>query len=100
MERILEKLPGSDCRRIDITIGEKSFWGKKIGTNVIKVLTKFGFEEEGADYIFGCAIADYNPRSQRAFTSAGFRLLEKVKARPGMKAKWELTFIYERSRFR
>ena len=88
------------CRRIDIAIGEKSFWGKGIGTNVIKVLTKFGFEKQGADYIFGYAVADNNPRSQRAFASAGFLLLEKVRAKPGMKAKWECTFIYERSRFR
>ena len=31
LERILEKYPNADCRRIDLMIGEKAFWGQGLG---------------------------------------------------------------------
>ncbi|NBD36081.1 MAG: GNAT family N-acetyltransferase, partial [Chloroflexi bacterium] len=36
LERILEKYPGRDCRRIDLMIGERAFWGQGLGTEVIR----------------------------------------------------------------
>lgn len=87
LERVLEKYPGQDCRRIDLTIGEKHLWGRGFGTDVIRTLTKFGFEEENADVIFGCDIADYNPHSLRAFQRAGYEVETKIKQPPGRKAQ-------------
>jgi len=74
LDRILAKYPGKDCRRIDLMIGEKDLWGRGLGTDVIRTLTKFGFEEENADVIFGCNIADYNPRSLKAFQRVGYEI--------------------------
>jgi len=54
LERILKKYPGRDCRRIDLTIGEKELWGQGNGTEMIRLLTRFAFEEEKADMVFGC----------------------------------------------
>ncbi|NLE99599.1 MAG: GNAT family N-acetyltransferase [Anaerolineales bacterium] len=73
LDRVLRRYPGKDCRRVDLMIGEKKLWGHGLGTDVIRTLTRFGFEQEQADAIFGCDIADYNPRSLRAFQRVGFR---------------------------
>ncbi len=88
LERILNKYPDMDCRRIDIMIGEKGLWGQGIGTEVIGILTRFGFEAEKADMIFGCDIADYNPRSLRAFEKNGYRIDDKIEQPSGKKARF------------
>ncbi|MHC4074031.1 MAG: GNAT family N-acetyltransferase, partial [Planctomycetota bacterium] len=35
IKRVLDKYPWSDCRRIDLMIGEKGLWGQGIGTEII-----------------------------------------------------------------
>lgn len=99
LEWILEKFPGKDMRRIDLMIGEKDFWGKGIGTVVIKLLTEFGFRDENADIIFGCNIADYNPRSLKAFQKAGYQVMEKVLQSAKSKAEWDYFVYMERESF-
>ena len=90
LERILEQFPGLDCRRIDLEIGQKEFWNRGIGTEVIRTLTEFGFEQEHADAIFGLVLG-HNPRSRRAFEKAGFTLHAEV-SEPGPKSSmsWDL----------
>ena len=86
LERILKKHPGQDLRRIDLMIGEKARWGRGIGTRAIRLLTGLGFEKEGADAIFACDVADYNPRSLKAFQRVGFEVCETIPQLPGAKA--------------
>jgi RimJ/RimL family protein N-acetyltransferase len=74
LARILKQYPSKDCRRIDLTIGEKQYWGKGYGTRAIRMLTEFGFSKENADMIFGCNIDSYNPRSLKAFQKNGYEL--------------------------
>ena len=88
LERILNKYPNRDCRRIDLMIGEKEFWGRGFGTDVIRTLTQFGFDEENVDMIFGCGIADYNPRSLRAFEKVGYRIDAEIEEPSGKKARY------------
>ena len=85
---IIQKYPDLDCRRIDLMIGEKDFWGKGIGTEMIRLLTEFAFEQEHADRVFGCAIADYNPRSLRAFQKVGYQILDRHEEPAGSKARF------------
>jgi RimJ/RimL family protein N-acetyltransferase len=85
--RVLRRYPDRDNRRIDLMIGEKSLWGGGIGTAAIRLLTRFGFEREHADAIFGCDIADYNPRSHRAFERNGFVVDAVYPEEPGRKAR-------------
>lgn len=87
LDRIIEKFPGQDLRRIDMEIGEKHLWGKGLGTEMIGILTKFGFESENADAIFGCHVADYNHRSRRAFEKNGYTLYQEVVEEEGAKTK-------------
>ncbi len=99
LERILKAHPGMDCRRIDLMIGEKDFWGQGIGTQAIELLTSFGFEEEGADVIFGCDVADYNPRSIKAFQRVGFEVCNEVRQTQGSKAESCYDLILTREKY-
>lgn len=74
LSRVLQRYPGLDCRRIDLMIGEKRWWGHGIGTRVIELLTRYAFEVDQSDAVFGCDIGDRNPRSLRAFQRAGFAI--------------------------
>ncbi len=72
LPEIIEKFPGKDLRRIDIMIGRKDLWGQGLGSDAIRTLVEFGFEQEGADGIF-TLVSLKNLRSQKAFRKAGFR---------------------------
>ena len=72
LPEIIKQFPGKDLRRIDIMIGRKDLWGKGLGSDAIKALAEFGFEQDGADGIFG-VVTPENTRSRRAFEKAGLR---------------------------
>jgi|Deesub1362B_J571_1020462.scaffolds.fasta_scaffold00029_9 aminoglycoside 6'-N-acetyltransferase len=95
LERILQKYPNADCRRIDLTIAEKEYWGQGIGTEVIRLLTEFGFLREKADMIFGCDIADYNTRSLRAFEKVGYEITLKIKEDRKAKYRYDVALTKE-----
>ena len=99
LRRVLDRYPERDCRRIDIMLGEKQVWGQGIGTAAVGLLTRFGFEQERADAIFGCDIADYNPRSRRAFEKIGFILDAEYAEPPGRKARAHVDLVLTRARW-
>jgi aminoglycoside 6'-N-acetyltransferase len=99
LPRILERYPGRDCRRIDLMIGEKAFWGKGIGTEAIRLLARFGFERERADMIFGCDVGDHNPRSLRAFQKASFEVCASIPQSPGAKARVAFDLLLSREKY-
>lgn len=88
LERVLQKYPGADCRRIDLMIGERAFWGQGLGTEVIQLLSAFAFDEEGAELVFGCDVADYNPASLKAFQKAGYTVDAQIEQAKGKKARY------------
>ncbi len=87
LERVKSRFPGWDVRRIDLMVGEKELWGKGWGTRVIRLLTKFAFEECGVDILYEPDIADYNARSRRAFEKNGFVIEQVIPQPEGLKAK-------------
>jgi RimJ/RimL family protein N-acetyltransferase len=95
--RILQQHPGLDCRRIDLMIGEKQLWGQGIGTETIRLLTRFAFQQEGADALFGCFVADNNPHSYRAFQRVGYQIVETIECDPGSKPRFEYTLRLTRT---
>jgi RimJ/RimL family protein N-acetyltransferase len=97
LDRILERHPDADCRRIDLMIGEKELWGQGYGTEMIRLLTTFGFQQ-GADRLYGCDVADYNPRSFRAFWRLGYRVENKLPQPPGHKARFVYDLVLTRER--
>jgi len=99
LQRVLQHFPDKDLRRIDLAIGEKELWGKGLGTEIIGILTRFGFERENADAIFGCSIGDYNPRSRRAFERNGYTVFQETPQPEGSKGKVEYDLILRREEY-
>ena len=64
----------TDVRRIDMSIGEKTYWGKGIGTLFIGMLVKHAFECEQVD-VLHCFCEDYNICSRRVWEKNGFKLV-------------------------
>jgi RimJ/RimL family protein N-acetyltransferase len=87
LRRLLMLHPDEQLWRIDIMIGEKSLWGRGLGTEAIRLLTDFGFREQGADRVYACGVADYNPRSQAAFRRVGYTVEQVITEPPGSKGK-------------
>ncbi len=85
LERILERYPGQDCRRIDLLIGERAWQGQGLGTEAIRLLVELAFQQVGADRVFACDIAEDNAASLRAFQNVGFRVDAAVEQPPGAK---------------
>ncbi|MCL2203251.1 MAG: GNAT family N-acetyltransferase [Defluviitaleaceae bacterium] len=74
---IVEKYPASaDIRRIDILIGEKSYWNMGIGSVIVQMLVDLAFHNEKTDIIYGIT-GDYNKRSGRIFQKNGFHLFSE-----------------------
>jgi RimJ/RimL family protein N-acetyltransferase len=99
LDRLLAQFPGKDVRRIDLAIGEKELWGHGLGTEMIRTLTRFGFESEKCDAIFGCGVGDYNPRSRRAFERNGYTVFAETPQPEGSKAKVEYDLMLAREAY-
>ena len=99
LDRLLRLYPNADCRRIDLSIGNKTLWGRGIDTAVIRLLTHFAFTHEHADFVFGCDVADYNLASQKAFQKAGYQLHSTIPQAAGAKARFCLDFVLRRADF-
>jgi RimJ/RimL family protein N-acetyltransferase len=93
LERILRRFPGKDCRRIDLSIGEKALWGQGLGTEMIRLLSGFAFEQERADRVSGCDIADYNPRSLKAFLRTGYQTDARLPQPPAARRSMTPMFV-------
>lgn len=85
---------GTDVRRIDMSIGEKAYWGKGIGTLFIGMLVKYAFKSEHVD-VLHCFSEDYNIRSKRVWEKNGFTLALMEEIPHPIKGKlqyhWRLT---------
>jgi RimJ/RimL family protein N-acetyltransferase len=86
LERVKKRYPKLDVRRIDLVIGEKDCWGKGWGTRIIRLLTCFAFKGCGIDILYEPEIADYNPRSRRAFEKSAFVVEQVIPQAEGFKA--------------
>ncbi len=90
---------GWDCRRIDLMIGEKTHWGRGIGTESVRLLLRFAFGGEGADAVFACDVADYNQASLRLFTRLGFEVEAVIEEPPGRKARRTVHLVLTREKY-
>jgi len=87
-ERILRNHPIKRCRCIDLLIGNTEFFNPKFSIDAIRALTKFGFDKENADIIFGCDIPDNNKQSLKAFQEAGYQIYDKIIQAPHKKYRY------------
>jgi aminoglycoside 6'-N-acetyltransferase len=89
---------GTDVRRIDISIGEKEYWGRGIGTTCVRILVDLAFSRENVE-VLHCICEDYNVRSVRMWEKLGF---SRILAKPlpaHYKGQWEYHYRLTRQEF-
>jgi aminoglycoside 6'-N-acetyltransferase len=64
---------------VDLFIGEVSHWGKGCGTQFLRMLLNYLFEQRGADWVILDPHID-NLRAIRCYEKAGFRKLKLLRA--------------------
>ena len=57
---------------VGLGIGERDFWGKGYGTDVMKVILRYAFTEINMKRVT-LTVFEYNPRAIRSYEKAGFR---------------------------
>jgi RimJ/RimL family protein N-acetyltransferase len=57
---------------VGLGIGEREFWGKGYGTDVMRVILRYGFTEVNLKRVT-LTVFEYNPRAIRSYEKAGFR---------------------------
>jgi aminoglycoside 6'-N-acetyltransferase len=97
-EKVLKKYPNKDCRRIDLMIGEKKYWNRGIGTEVIRTLVEFGFEKDCADIIFGM-VYSHNERSRHVFEKVGFQETDRFRQKAGSKAEYQYELSLSKEKY-
>ena len=63
--------PGRDAF-VGLGIGEREFWGKGYGTDVMRIILRYGFTEVNLKRVT-LTVFEYNPRAIRSYEKAGFR---------------------------
>lgn len=58
---------------IGIVIGEKKFWSQGYGTEAMRLMVKYGFENLNFNRIF-LRVYEINPRGKRCYEKAGFNI--------------------------
>jgi RimJ/RimL family protein N-acetyltransferase len=57
---------------VGLGIGEREFWGRGYGTDVMRVLLRYAFTEVNLHRVT-LTVFEYNPRAIRSYEKAGFR---------------------------
>ena len=57
---------------VGLGIGERDFWGKGYGTDMMKLCQRYVFAELGMERL-SLGLHEYNPRALRSYEKAGFR---------------------------
>lgn len=58
---------------VGLGIGERDFWGKGYGTDMMKLCMQYVFSELGLERL-SLGLHEYNPRALRSYEKCGFRL--------------------------
>jgi RimJ/RimL family protein N-acetyltransferase len=56
---------------VAIALGEREYWGKGYGTDAMRVILRYGFNELNLRRV-GLIVFEYNPRAIRSYEKAGF----------------------------
>ena len=99
LPRVLKMYPETlDVRRIDMTIGEKAYWDRGIGTQFMGMLVDFAFCGEHVD-VLHCFCEDYNNRSRRMWEKQGFTLVMEEPIPASWKGKAQYHYRLTRQEF-
>lgn len=78
---------------IGIAIGDRAFWGKGYGTDAMRVIVRYAFNEVNLNRVT-LGVFEYNPRAIRAYEKAGFRLEGRERKSLNKEGKrWDMLFM-------
>jgi RimJ/RimL family protein N-acetyltransferase len=84
--------PGRDAF-VGLGIGEREFWGKGYGTDLMKLILRYAFSEVNLNRVT-LTVFEYNPRAIRAYEKAGFRHEGRMRKLLNKEGKrWDLLFM-------
>ena len=99
MPDVLAMYPATlDVRRIDMTIGEKDYWNKGIGTIFIHMLVDFAFNTEHVDVLHSFC-EDYNIRSRRMWEKNSYKLVRTDELPQPQKGKFQYHYALTREQY-
>ncbi len=78
---------------VSLGIGEREFWGKGYGTDVMRLILRYAFTEVNLRRVT-LTVFEYNPRAIRSYEKAGFRHEGRVRKflhREGR--RWDMLFM-------
>lgn len=84
--------PGRDAF-VGLGIGEREFWGKGYGTDVMNVILRYAFTEINLKRVT-LTVFEYNPRAIRSYEKAGFRHEGRVRQALHKEGRrWDMLFM-------
>jgi RimJ/RimL family protein N-acetyltransferase len=78
---------------VGLGIGEREFWGKGYGTDLMKLIMRYAFTEVNLRRVT-LTVFEYNPRAIRSYEKAGFRhegRMRKVLNKEGR--RWDILYM-------
>jgi len=75
---------------VAIALGERDCWGKGYGTDAMRVMLRYAFNELNLRRV-GLIVFEYNPRAMRSYEKAGFILEGRIRGailREGRRWDW------------
>jgi RimJ/RimL family protein N-acetyltransferase len=84
--------PGRDAF-VGLGIGEREFWCKGYGTDLMKLILRYGFTEVNLNRVT-LTVFEYNPRAIRVYEKVGFRhegRMRKLLNKEGM--RWDMLYM-------
>jgi len=78
---------------VGLGIGEREFWGKGYGTDLMKLILCYGFTEVNLKRVT-LTVFEYNPRAIRSYEKAGFRhegRMRRVLNKEGK--RWDILYM-------
>lgn len=78
---------------VGLGIGEREFWGKGYGTDVMKIILRYAFTEVNLQRVT-LNVFEYNPRAIRSYEKTGFRHEGRVRQILNREGKrWDMLFM-------
>ena len=78
---------------VGLGIGERDFWGRGYGTDVMKVILRYAFTEVNLRRVT-LSVFEYNPRAVRSYEKAGFVHEGRMRQFLNREGKrWDLLFM-------
>ena len=97
IQEVSDMYPNLNVKRIDMTIGEKNWWGKGIGNAFVGMLTDYAFDCDNVDVIHIPGVFEFNIRSQKTFLRNGYKFVMATEGTSSKKVGQEYHYALKKA---